>query len=69
MRLGMKLDVGQVVLLPFPHTNLKAGKKRPALILTGQDYNKDALDVVLAYVTGLDDKLVRYGPPYVKAVQ
>ncbi len=47
----MKLDAGQVVLLPFPYTNLKTGKKRPALVLTGRDYNDTSLDVVLAYVT------------------
>ncbi len=47
----MKLDAGQIVLLPFPYTNLKTGKRRPALVLTGRDYNDESLDVVLAYVT------------------
>ena len=47
----MTLDAGQVVLLPFPHTDLQAGKKRPALVLTSAQYNRDARDVVLAYVT------------------
>lgn len=47
----MKLDAGHLVLLPFPHTNLKAGKKRPALVLTDATYNEASRDVVLAYVT------------------
>lgn len=47
----MKLEAGQVVLLPFPHTNLKTGKKRPALVLTGREYHDESRDTVLAYVT------------------
>ena len=47
----MKLEAGDIVLLPFPHTNLKAGKKRPALVLTGLEYNGNSMDVVLAFVT------------------
>lgn len=47
----MTLDAGQVALLPFPHSNLKGGKKRPALVLTDATYNRKSLDVVLAYVT------------------
>jgi len=26
--------VGEVVVLPFPQTNLQAGKRRPALVVT-----------------------------------
>jgi mRNA interferase MazF len=32
--------IGEVVILPFPQTDLKAGKRRPALVvadLTGED--------------------------------
>lgn len=47
----MKLDAGQVVLLPFPHTNMKTGKKRPALVLTHREFNDRSRDTILAYVT------------------
>ena len=47
----MTLDAGQIVLLPFPHTNLKSGKKRPSLVLTDSRYNAKSSDVVLAFVT------------------
>ncbi len=47
----MRLEAGSVVLLPFPYTNLQAGKKRPALVLTDDEYNAGSPDVVLAFVT------------------
>ncbi|MGB0653227.1 MAG: type II toxin-antitoxin system PemK/MazF family toxin [Thermoplasmatota archaeon] len=52
----MTLDAGDIVLLPFPHTDLKSGKKRPALVLTDAAYHGDSLDVVLAYVTSQPQK-------------
>ena len=45
----MTLDAGQIILMPFPNTNLKSGKRRPALVLTDSRYNARSPDVVLAY--------------------
>ena len=39
-----------IILVPFPFTDLSAAKKRPALIISPNDYN-EGLDVVIAFVT------------------
>lgn len=37
----MTFDPGNIVLIPFPFSDLKTGKKRPVLILTSLDNNGD----------------------------
>ena len=39
-----------IVLVPFPFTDLSAVKKRPALIISSNEYN-EYQDVVVAFVT------------------
>jgi len=42
-----KPPVGEVVVLPFPQTNLQSGKRRPALVVA--DLNGD--DLILCQIT------------------
>ncbi len=45
-----------IVLVPFPFTDLKITKKRPALIISPDDYNK-GYDLVILFITSnLDGK-------------
>ena len=39
-----------IILVPFPFTDLESYKKRPALIISPDEYNK-GLDVVIAFIT------------------
>jgi len=39
-----------IVLVPFPFTNLSANKKRPALIISPAGYNK-GYDVIIMFIT------------------
>ena len=39
-----------IILVPFPFTDLKAVRKRPALIISPDEYN-EKLDVVIAFIT------------------
>lgn len=39
-----------IVLIPFPFTNLKSAKRRPALIVSPRAYNRDQ-DIVIAFIT------------------
>lgn len=42
---------GDVVLVPFPFTDLSTRKQRPAVVLSSQSYNARHPDVILAPVT------------------
>ncbi len=54
-----------IVLVPFPFTNLKSFKKRPALVISPDAYN-DRLDVVIAFITSKMDQSNRYGDYIIK---
>lgn len=45
------LDRGDVVLLPFPFTDLSTTKQRPAVVLTPRSFNEHNLDVIVAAIT------------------
>ena len=40
----------EIVLVPFPFTDLSSAKRRPALIVSPDNYNVEK-DVVIAYLT------------------
>jgi len=44
-------NVGDVVLVRFPFTNLKASKKRPAVIISNHRYQQSRPDVILVAIT------------------
>ena len=46
-----------IVLVPFPFINLTTNKKRPALIISPDKYNKN-LDVVIAFITSKLDLVI-----------
>ena len=49
-----------IILVPFPFTNLKTTKKRPALIISPEEYN-NKFDVVIAFITSKLDLEYRIG--------
>lgn len=42
---------GDVLLVPFPFTDQSGNKKRPAVVLSGDTYNRTHPDVILAPIT------------------
>lgn len=45
------LEFGDVVLVPFPFTDQTATKKRPAIVISSDAYNRQRPDVILLAVT------------------
>jgi mRNA interferase MazF len=42
---------GDVVLIPFPYTDLSASKTRPAVVVSSEIYHTARSEVLLAYVS------------------
>ena len=51
MRSGIKYSAGNIVILPFPFTDLSATKQRPVLIISNDSYNAAMEDVVVCGIT------------------
>lgn len=47
----MSFNRGDVVLVPFPFTDLTTQKQRPALVISSNDFNSYSLDVILLGIT------------------
>ena len=47
----MNYNFGDVVLVNFPFTNLKSSKKRPAVIISSEEYNISRPDIILMALT------------------
>lgn len=50
----------EVILVPFPFTNLSSTKHRPALIISPDSYNQNK-DLVIAYITSQLNTSARLG--------
>jgi mRNA interferase MazF len=50
-----------IVLVPFPFTDLTAAKRRPGLVVSPDGYNASVGDIVIAFVTSRTDLTPRPG--------
>src|ERR1700728_1888073 len=48
---GIKLERGDVVLVPFPFTDLSEIKRRPVLVLSGGRHNNSSKDFICCGIT------------------
>ncbi|MFU8812001.1 MAG: type II toxin-antitoxin system PemK/MazF family toxin [Balneolaceae bacterium] len=55
----IQCDQWDVVLVPFPFTNLETVKKRPALVISPNDYNRGE-DIIILFITS---NLSSFGRP------
>lgn len=49
---GHGLQRGDVVLVPFPYSDLSTTKQRPAVVVSGSTYHQSEPDLILAAITG-----------------
>ncbi|MCI0618048.1 type II toxin-antitoxin system PemK/MazF family toxin [bacterium] len=47
----MKYKQGEIVLVPFPYSDLSGSKKRPVLVVSNDLYNTSFPDIVVAVIT------------------
>jgi mRNA interferase MazF len=59
---GMMFSQRDIVLIPIPYTDLKSYKKRPVIIVSGDEYNNIFEDVIVVAVTS-NLKPVRFSIP------
>lgn len=51
MQSMMNYKFADVILVPFPFTNQRSLKKRPAVIVSSDDYNQAKLDLIIMAIT------------------
>ena len=48
---GIEYKQREIVLVPFPYSDLSSSKKRPALIISNNNYNATFDDVIVCVIT------------------
>lgn len=51
MQSTISFSRGDIVVVPFPFTEQRGSKKRPALIVSSDEYNSACPDVIIAQIT------------------
>ena len=49
--MGQLLKQRDIILVPFPFTDLTNSKRRPALIISNNKFNKESGDVIVCAIT------------------
>ena len=60
---------GDIVLVPFPFTDQTAVKKRPAVVISSEEYNRHRPDIILMAVTSQMGSANFYGDMAVRQWQ
>jgi mRNA interferase MazF len=56
-------DQGDIVLVPFPFTDLSATKRRPVLVLSNGGYNRSGMDFICCGITSNLEGDARHSVP------
>ena len=51
MKFGIQFRQGDIILVPFPFTDLSTAKQRPALIISKNNYNSKTDDIIICGIT------------------
>ncbi len=56
----MPFKQGEIVLVPFPYSDLSGSKRRPVLVVSNDLYNSSFLDIVVVAITSRTEKIDIY---------
>jgi len=51
MKDGMTVNQRDIVLIPFPYSDLSQHKKRPVVVISGKEYNERNSDLICCAIT------------------
>ncbi|MBI4617384.1 MAG: type II toxin-antitoxin system PemK/MazF family toxin [Planctomycetes bacterium] len=54
-------EFGEVLLVPFPFTDLSGAKRRPAVVVSGPRYNEQRPDIIIMAVSSQVATAARFG--------
>ena len=60
---GMTYKQGEIVLVPFPYSDLSGSKRRPVLVVSNDAYNRSFPDIIVAVITSKTKKPDNYSIP------
>jgi len=59
---------GDIALVPFPFTDQSASKRRPAVIVSSERYNRERPDLIIMAMTGQARPVSGFGEVQVKVL-
>ncbi len=65
MKSTMTYNKWDIILVPFPFTDLTTSKKRPALVISPYEYNTGP-DILISFITSKLDRDKRFGDYKIK---
>ena len=51
MTYGIQFEQGEIIVVPFPFSNLSGIKQRPVLVISHENYNKESLEIITCGIT------------------
>jgi mRNA interferase MazF len=51
MKYGIMFEQGEILIVPFPFSNLEGIKQRPVLVISNSKYNKNSEDIITCGIT------------------
>lgn len=52
---------GNIILVPFPFSDQTITKKRPAVVISSNDYNEISPDIIIMAITGRKEQILDIG--------
>ena len=57
---------GNIILVPFPFSDQSAIKKRPAIVISSDDYNESSPDIIIMAITSRTEQAIYIGECFIE---